>query len=357
MALYLAYVVSPAIVYLLMIIVYRKPIFHDKRLKKAFLIVCGIIMFLMIGLRSPDIGSGDTKFYYENWKQMSDVNAKNIKLAIESLDMEWGYVLSVWVFSHIFPAPQMLLVISAAFFAWTVCRFVGKNSKNPLLSLIVFNSLGTFNFMIQGLRQAIAMCICVWAIDQCEKKHFVKFALMIVLACFFHASAIVFAIVWILSKLKMNSKDLLFFGGCAVMAVIFLPVIFEIIDAIIKDTYAIGTPAKSGGFVAVLIYIVIIAFSFLVGRNSVSDYSTYIYMTFVVLTMFVMRNTVSGVAERVGYYFAFGSMIVLPNSIDSVVDERQKALYNFFAVILCFGVAVYKASYSVIIPYYLFWVN
>ena len=76
------------------------------------------------------------------------------------------------VLSHSFSGGQWLLIFSGVVFSLSVCLFTYRNSKNPVISLMVFNCLGLFNFMVQGLRQAIAMSICLFAYEQCKKKAF-----------------------------------------------------------------------------------------------------------------------------------------------------------------------------------------
>ena len=64
---------------------------------------------------------------------------------------------------------------------------------------------------------------------------------------------------------------------------------------------------------------------------------------------------ISDIAERVGYYFAFSQMALVANSIAVQKEKGTKVALAFLVSALCLGVAVYKASYSVIIPYEFFW--
>ena len=43
----------------------------NEKKKRRYLIICGVIMALMIGLRYKGVGSGDTGFYYRNWEMMA----------------------------------------------------------------------------------------------------------------------------------------------------------------------------------------------------------------------------------------------------------------------------------------------
>ena len=50
----------------------------------------------------------------------------------------------------------------------------------------------------------------------------------------------------------------------------------------------------------------------------------------------------------------FGQLVLLPSIIKNKLG-REGALVGMLAVGLCVGIAVYKASYSVLVPYYFFW--
>ena len=88
MAIYLLYVMSPVIVWILMNIINTKSINYDDRRKKNYIIICGIIMALMIGLRYKGVGSGDTAFYYNNWEMMSRVSWNDLPRVLQSVDLE-----------------------------------------------------------------------------------------------------------------------------------------------------------------------------------------------------------------------------------------------------------------------------
>lgn len=355
MAIYLLYVISPVIVWVLMNIVNAKSISCDDRRKKKYIIICGIIMAIMIGFRYKGTGSGDTGFYYSNWEMMSEVSWSGLSDVLKRIDLEHGYQISTWFLSHIFPHGQWALILSGAFFSFSVCRFTYKNSKNPLVALMVFNCLGIFNFMVQGLRQAIAMSICLFAYEQCKKKNFIGFALLVMLACTFHASAIVFILVYFLGMLKLNVKHFCLFAVLAVIGIRLLPYAFRLVNVLINDEYKMDTASQNGGTVAIMIYMVILLFGLLIQDVSDENYALFIYSTIVAAVAMMLRNSVSEIVERISFYFAFGEMIVLSNSIVSLKKTETRSLITIVAVMLCFGVAIYKASYSVLIPYTFFW--
>lgn len=354
MAVYLLYVISPVIVWLFMSLMIGRSATRDDAIKKYYFIVCAIIMALMIGLRYRGVGSTDTAFYFRNWEMMSTVALRDLPSVLQSIDLEYGYQVTVWLLSHIFADGQWLLMFTGAFFSISVCMFTYRNSKDPVISFVVFNCLGLFNFMVQGMRQAIAMAICLFAYEQCKKKHFFRFVLLVAVATLFHASAVIFLLTYFLGRFKLNTIEIGIFSVFTFIGIVLLPYAFDIINVMINDNYDMNSASESGGVVAILIYVVVISVGLIYKDKHDEHYALFVYSTIVAALAMLLRNYVSGIAERVSYYFAFGEMIVLANSTSAIKDQKTKVLIKIFAILLCFGVAVHKASYSGLIPYRFF---
>ena len=288
---------------------------------------------------------------------MRDVDFTNLPATLGKIDLEKGYLILVWLLTRIFYHPQWLLVLTGIFFSFTICYFVKYSCDSSPLALMLFNALGSFAFMVQGLRQSIAMCLCLWALECLKRKSWVKSIVLILLASTFHASAFIFFIIFPLSILKINFKSFVTVSIAAIVAVRLLPNLFELINLWINDDYAMNEGAKSGGVIAICIYIVIIIFGLLFGDKSEKYFPLYIYLTVVAVSCMFMRNTVSTIAERIAQYFAFGQMAVLARSTKRFSDVTTKFLICTAIVFLMFGVAIHKTSYSVLIPYEFFWIN
>lgn len=357
MAIYLLYVVSPLLVYFL----FR--LFNGRTNKTqtinitAYLWICGLIMVLMIGLRHPLNGSGDTYRYCENWIQMRNVDYTNLAATMDKMSFEKGYLITVWLLTRVFYHPQWLLVLSGIFFSITICYFVKHSCNGSPLALMAFNVLGSFAFMVQGLRQSIAMCICLWALECLKRKKWGKFIILVLLASTFHASAFVFLITLPLIKLKINFKSLAFVLVAAIIVVLLLPNLFELVNLWIDDDYSINQGAESGGVVAIFIYATIVIFGLLFGDKTEKFFPLYIYLTAVAATCMIMRNTVSTIVERVAQYFAFGQMAVLAYGVKGITNKTAKFLICTAICVLIFIVAIYKTSYSTLFPYEFFWTN
>ncbi len=355
MIIYLAYVFSPLVVCLVLNLITDTAVNENVRLKNFYIFLCGIIMAVTICFRHPLTGSGDTLVYYDNWMIMGKVNLAELPEFLEKIDFEKGYLIYAWLFAHIFHWGQYALIISGIIYTVSVCTFVKKYSKNVVLSLLMFNCLGLFNFMVQGMRQAIAMSICLWALDFCMQKKPIKFILTVVLAGCFHGSAFVFLIVYPLSKLKLTLKSFLWFIVGVVFVAGMFSTLLDMMNTIINDDYETGNGAESGGIVAILIYGVIIVAGVLFQGKNKKCYPVFLYMTIVGMIAMIMRNMTNVIMERISYYFAFGQMVLLPTAIQNCGDEKIQKYVNIIVGLLCIGIAFHKISYSVLIPYNFYW--
>lgn len=353
MFVYLLYMISP----ILLSLFYNNDLQGNPNTKKRFLKVYALIMCLMIGLRNLHNGSTDSMIYYRYWTTIGNIPFSGIPNMLKSIDLEYGYLLSAWLLSHVFPDPQFQFFISGIVFSCSVCYFVYKNSEDIPLSLLMFNCLGLFNFFVQGLRQSIAMCICLFAIEQCKKRKMISFILLVLLASLFHGSALIFVFVYFLFPLKVDFKT------CAILAVLsafgsrLINQALDFMNYAMNENYSLsGNMEAQGGIVAALVYILILALELLRlwNKNREQKYSFFFYYTLVGAVAFIMRGAVGPIIDRISMYFMFGQMILLPDGMN-IFSKNSNTLVRWVVVALCVGIAIYKTSYSTLIPYNFFW--
>ena len=361
MVAYWLYIAMPIIVWMIFSLFSKKTVNSDDNLKRKYLIICGIFIFLMIGLRHYGVGSGDGVWYYNQWRVMSNASFSDLIKELRVLDVEDGYLTSVWIMTRFFKNPQFLFVFYGLLVAISVCRFIYKNCEDVVIATIMFNCLGLWGFMVQGIRQGIAMCICLYAIEHCKQKRFIPFIITIIIAMLFHASAIVLIIAYFFSFLKMNFKWYIATVAGLVVIMPLMDYIFDFINYVINDSYIIGDIEDvSGGFATTIIYILLVAISIVFVRENDLDerhYNLFFYMTLCGMITFLMRYNLNSITQRVAYYYMFGQLVLLPSLINKIFSNsyRTKALINMLAVLLCVGITIYKSSYSNLLPYYFFW--
>lgn len=357
MIVYLLYMISPLIVEVIYRLIFPKARLEDKRTRHRYILLCGFVMFLMIGLRSYQNGSGDSRVYFELWKRTRGLSIE----ALFQIDMEKGFLFCVWILSKVFPAPQCVFLFSAGIFANAVSNFIEKYSDDACLAFMVFNCLGLFNFFVQGMRQAIAISICLYAVEFCKERRLLSFLGLVATAMLFHASAVVFLVVYPIWGIRMNFQNLVFAVFAAIIVFLSLDRIFSVINFLINDHYSIGnTELTAGGGFTMAIYIVCIVVGIRLAKNTERNVdlftmiSFFSYMTIISAVCFAMRYNVTTIMERVAYFFAFGEIVLISNS-PKIIVKSQRKFVRLVVITLCFFVAVHKATYSDLIPYNFFW--
>jgi hypothetical protein len=326
---------------------------HEKR---QYLVLCGLFIFLILACRHYSVGSGDGVIYYNHWTQMSTVPKERILDVLKTSKMERGYVLFVWVVSRFLKNAQYLFVVYGAIVALSLCSFLKKNCDVLEIGFEIYLCLGLWAFMVQGIRQGIAMCICLWAIDFIKKRKLLPFIVLILIASSFHGSAIAFSIVYFSGYLKFNLKGIAVTVLGIILCCIFIDKIFDLLNFVMNESYYRGEDSLSGGMFTALAYLLIIALSLITLPKEDTEHDTtlFLFMTITGFVTFVMRYYINSISQRVAYYFMFGQMVLLPREI-----KNMKKSYQIFTIVvvvlLCMGMAIYKSSYSKINPYTFFW--
>lgn len=351
---YLFFAIVPVIVSLAVSFSYKKSIKVNDKAKRTFLLWCGLFMFVIIAFRNKEVGSTDSLNYYNNWELLSNFSFQNLKAFIPESKFESGYLVFVWIFSHIFPNGQFVFVLSAILFCIAVCRFIYINSEDAELSFVMFVCLGLYSFMVQGLRQSMAMSMCLFALEFCKKRKPIPFILLVLLATTFHTSAIVFFIVYFLYGFTINIRTIIAGFGIAGLLFVFSGQIATIGNLISQREYE--GEVEAGGFVAVAIYLIILltAIVFSGKRRKDKDYSFFVFMTCLGAIFYLMRYTEVRIAERISFYFMFGQIIVLPNVI-ARFDKQTNFIVKYLVIALSFALFTYRLIGDGLVAYRFFW--
>ncbi len=332
---------------------------QDEKQNRKYLIVACFVLFLFVALRAPSVGSSDGRFYTRNWEAVSKIPISRLP-ALFAVDLEKGYLLTVWLLSHVFHGGQWVFVFQGAFMMFAVFRFLDENCASPFIGLLAFTSLGLFNFMIQAVRQSIALSICMLAISFIRKRKLIPFLLSVALACTFHGSAVAFIPVYFFYGRRFRLLDIMGFSIVVALGLRFLPLLFNLMNIAISDNYKVnqGTGFDSG-LITILINLSILLVCIVFrkkperGADSVEN-DFYIFMMIAFFIVFMLRYVFSGIAVRVSYYYMFSQLVLIPESLKRLKTNSQFISVCAIVVLLSLLI-IHKASYSPLSPYPFFW--
>ena len=153
--------------------------------KNLGLIVLAVLpMFLLYAFRSEHIGP-DTSGYVKSFLLARDVTF----LDLFTLDdrFELGFRIFEKLIAFVTDSYTIYFIICGIILFGVLVRFAYKYTGNPYVFLFLFCALGSYNFYLTGLRQSLAMTICLLSIDFIKNKKPIKFVLTIAVACLFHS--------------------------------------------------------------------------------------------------------------------------------------------------------------------------
>lgn len=351
---YLFFAFIPILVSIVVSFGYKKSVKTNDKAKRTFLFCCGLFMFLIVSLRHREVGSVDSQNYYNNWEMLSGFSFSSFRTYIPESKFETGYLVFVWIFSHIFPEGQSVFVLSAMLFVVALCRFIYINSKDLELSFVMYVCLGLYTFTVQGLRQSMAMSMCLFAIEFAKKRKLLPFLLLVLLATTFHASAVVFLIVYFIYGFTLNIRTGIVALGFTVLMFATSGQIASIGNQLLDREY--DTSVESGGFVAVAVYVIILVVAIVfAGKNRKDkDYSFFVIFTYIGMLFYLMRYFEVRIAERISFYFMYGQLIVLPNAL-SRFDKHVSFVIKSIVIILSILLFAYRLIGDGLVEYRFLW--
>ncbi len=324
---------------------------ENKKKKITYYIICGAVMFAVLGLRHYKLGSADTQNYYNTMKNAIDCSSW--KAYYDPDYFEKGAQFFIFLLSRVFKDPQWLLIISSLIFISSIFYFIDKNSNDIPLSITSYITLGLMLFNLQGMRQSIAMSICLFAYEQAKRKHLIRFVLLVLLATAFHQTAIVFFVVYILCRLDFSWIKVCVVLGISAVAVFLSKNIIGVANNMFDREY--NNTVSSGGFVALAIYVLLFIVSVLYYKDALKGNETpLLYVLIVGMACFAMRYFGAQAAERISFYFAFSQIGALPNVIH-ITSKREKTHIYIIVLSLAVLLYIYRLHGSEFVPYRFFW--
>lgn len=353
--------VSPLVVKLILELVEKNNLTtlrNKRKYDKLFLIICGILITFVMGFRGRYTGSPDTDNYwggligaskYKNFFDYFSLHVTNNNYLLSEI----GFYFCNWLLARIYAEPQLLLLATSAFIVYSVMRFIYKNSENVLLSVVMFVCLGLWTFNMNGMRQALAMAICLWAYEFVKKDKFWKFLLVVFIAFLFHKTSVVFLAVYLIKFLKFDAKSVLFFLILLGVFVALSPILVQYFDEVYDKNYSEGESFESGGLFQLLLYVIILIVA-LIFNNAMreKDGKNFFYLTLLALFFFVMRYIGIQIFERISYYFSYFAILLLPNTVKKA-QKLDGEILSFSILILSILLFIYRTNAGAFSTFYL----
>ena len=296
------------------------------------------------------------------------------KIYIMSADWPWfsfsnvyfekGYTLLMQLFSkngidfQIFNA----FVYTVIYVPWYF--FLKRYSKQPTMSIIIYICYQFWVFNMSGLRQGMAMSICLVAFMLLEKKrvrNVIGFVLMVVVASFIHKSAILFLFALGIYFFSADIKTLFTFFIIFALCFVLRSNIVGFVNSFAGE-YQVGMNMDLGGSFIMLVGFTIFGFTAITMTSSEKPIAgqldidrASIYMMLCAIAFNLAMNGSS--LLRATLYFSMFVTVSFPNSLTRCT-WKSKLLVNLAVIVFMLGLyfsSVLLPNQLDILPYKFFW--
>ncbi|MDY3304982.1 MAG: EpsG family protein [Clostridia bacterium] len=323
----------------------------DKR-KRTFLILVGIALVLIMGCRYADIDSrGDLNNYARLYTKIKDVEWKSV---IGYNNMEPGYLIMNKFLSTVLPWTQSIIFIEAFICVFSTFRFIYKNCRDVYLAVLLYLAQGPFIFQLTGFRQAIAMSICLFAVEYVKKRKLFRFLILVGLACTFHTTAVMFIPFYFVANFKLSFKTI------AIYTVYYILMLFSAPMLLLWGSNLTGSDYTEAGFLGNLtgslinlfFYAVTLFLALYISKHGGETIRWKWNMSFLGVVIYLMRF-ISLPFERISFYFSSGIEVYLPELVIDAFDEKGKKAAYYGFVCICILLFLVRAK-NTIGPYKFF---
>lgn len=317
-----------------------------------------ILLILVLGLRHPSMGVdlqyGKVDGYLWSFETIPKYSWHELLQLGGWRNYEWGYIFYNKILSYISTSDQWLLLVSAGISLLPLAALFARKSRDIEFSYIIYMGLPCFLLPFSGLRQAIAIGICVLATPSICDKNWKRFLIIVLIATLFHSSAVIYLLAYPLYYLRLPKDYQLLMVPLLLVIYMARYPIFSVASKLFKKN---AVPDDNGAFALFLVFIMIFIFCQVYCRSD--DESSIGFMNiFYFACICQCFGGVFDIAMRLGYYFMPSLAVALPNILVTIPNQRDRRLlqYTIFAIFVIYGLyALSVDSWQMSNPYHFFW--
>lgn len=309
--------------------------------EKIICVLSMIILFILSALRHESVGSDIVRYIAQYEKNaLLDFNSISTLLS-DAKDPVYSF--TAWLFSHLFKDPQWWLACVAFLFCYSVGKLILSESNKTIISILIIISIGFFSFSLTGLRQTIAMSILLFSYPFIKDRKPIKFIITVIIASLFHATALIFLIIYPISKVKLGIYHIVIAAIAFIVFYAFKGQLLILLGNYLQDerfeSYLDGNARQltmSGFIIQAAIFI----FSMYYYKNYTSqDKNAIILYNFAFIGL-IFQLFSSFIAEffRISMYFSIFNSVLVANAMTC---EKEKKSQKVVLLVVIFILLMY----------------
>lgn len=333
--------------WLLLCLVVKTSALSRQRGERLLLALGMTALFLLLALKKDTVGL-DTLGYRQQYRIAATVDWRDF----DYVYFEKGYILLMKLFSKSGLSFRWFTGFVYGLLCLGYYRFLRKHTENAALSLLILFCYQFLVFHISGLRQSLAIGICLFAFLALERGKWRRFLLLTLLAGTCHRGAYAFLPVWPLYQLSRKPLPAWMYCLAPLAAAALRPVLWKGAGLIFSDIPQPGGIALGGN----LLFLAGMA-SFLLYTRLVSGEGA-LFFAHMALAALCADLVLSGSALlRCNLFYTLFLLPGIPNAI-SRYERRTRlvltAALGIFLVVLFYGDTL-SINQLGLLPYRFFW--
>jgi len=285
-----------------------------------------------MGLRDVTVGT-DVMSYYNEFL--------NPEQYLQFRTSERGYSYFNLFFSKSGIGFQLYLFIIASFIVIVISKLYKKYSKNIILSFYLFVTLGLFAMTMSGIRQSLAVTISIIAFMFLMNNKKLLFICLVILATFFHNSAIIFLVVYLVKDFEMKKFKAIILYVISLTSYFALSILIPLVTNIIPERYLeryLHLEVNINPLV-IVVYLLIPLAVLIIWKPTIkpnlsdSLISKLLLLSFFSVVIYFFATEIS-LFERLIYYFMVFTTILIPNVIMDIKNKHLKTASIVACIIL-----------------------
>ena len=326
--------------YVILFVLFLLNTSNKKNVGKKTIFV-GFLLFLLMALKDYSVGT-DTIRYLERYNQTGSIK--------DTMDeYEPGFYYLILYSKHLGLDYRLFSTFCYLVIYTFTTLFIYKFSKRPIFSFLLFITIGIFGFTTSGLRQALAISLCYFAIYLIiERKFILISSLVIILASTIHFSArigFLFILLYFISIMikKINRNLFIFLLLLPLVALYFNKYIVPYL-LLLNESFRYEMYYDNDNSVNIISYFIIpylefLFASFLYFKTKNNDENKNKIYIFLYLCCFVYAMTAGlsialPMTARFLYYFSLPTLVFITNSIERQKYSVKIKRFQFLALII-----------------------
>ncbi len=316
---------------------------QEKKNSKAFVVFCSLIFIAFACFRGLEFTSDITRYDFVYQENANKTFSELFILLFSGEGKDVTYTIFSMLFYKLHIPSIVFFHLIYLFFAYSLGRFISKNSNDVFLSFLMYLTFGYYYFTLTAVRQSIAMAFLLLSYEYIGKRKFVKFTLLVLLAGAFHLSALSFILAYPLYKLKFNPKAIWTVPVIYFVAARLARPIINIWNSIIPKQYAIyaESTTRLSSTNLLLAFLLCLGCIFISISQLREDkrFNFQVLLVFVSIIPYALSSSMFAEMFRVGYYYSIFSISAIPNAF--AYSKLNQKYVDLFYISFCAAITAY----------------